>query len=450
MVRTLFHAWWLVFWTNQAKWIAVGLALLSMYQTWDRQIPGMIDWPKLSRDLASAQTLTSITFIGVGAWQGATARRRRDHDVAAIASHWSAHHLLNLWSSVALWGLVSYLASVVGSALLVLPSHPWGSPDASLILAAACSVLAATSLGFCLGSWLPFRFLAPLLAFAWWLLDGLVALQDGAVKYLVPRALYEHVVSNIFYFPSPADVAPRQIALWVGLTVGAMLVTLTTMPGRALYRTVLVGFALALVGAPTIALLTLPPRPPIADATTRPYEEVCERASLVVCVHPAHAELLAGSTATVTAVLAPLTALDGIPHEAHEWGPGTSDAAGRIVFSLQDASSAQAPLAEVIALQLVTGRRDVFARQLTWSQAVVATWLMEAAGFVPQFGHYGWLTEEIRDAYASGPDEGEQSEKISLEDVATFASMDAATRTAWLQDHWDDLQQGQLPPSELP
>ena len=443
MTRIL-RAWWILLYRSPALYIAPVLAGLSFYSIWSTRTRGVAYWPKLSTDIASGQTLVCIAFVGLAAWRGRRERSQPLSDLVASLNGSNMRHLVLVWSTLIGCGLLSYSLTASATMLWFGRDATWGGPDWIIIIPAGLSIVAAVSLGFAAGLIAPYIVTSPLSALLWWYLDGTVALRHGSERYLVPRALFENIASSIYYAPFPRSVPYWQIWLMLGLGLAGLGIALLRYCRGPALKVLIVVFVGLLVFFPASRLLAIAPDWTLQNAPRREYALVCIQDDVKVCVHPANRALLADSSQLINSLVHPLLQLPGVPRVAIEWHPGFVSNPEEITFPLGDGNSIGEPMVFRLAPLLVTKSAPPGDDTLTWSQAVVATWLALQSGH-PVRPHFGWFTPEFRESKDHPP-----PEQAFTDTVDRFSKLDDITRTDWLQQHWVALLDGTLSPSDLP
>lgn len=448
------RAFWLFFTRTPVKWAVPLIVVLTFFDIWNRRTIGVTTWPRLTAELASGQTLVAIAFIGIGAWRGYRERAPGLTDLMRTTSRPLSLHLILAWLSVVVWALISYIL-VIGLVSVVLGTRTtWGGPDVWIIVAATSAIVAAASIGFLLGTVFPYVFTAPLLAIGWWALDGYVALMSSSAKYLVPRSLFENSSLNIFRQPWPASLAHWQTLLWITVAIAcASVLVLRSVPFGAIaiviHTALVIVIAVALTG-----LLRIPSNlAPRSSPPPRSVTLACEdQQGFEICVHPANARLLDDAAVTIKAMMMPLHGVPGAPSKAEERTP-ENDSSGPsvLLFSIGDRSSVTFMLAAEASINLVTGNLPSRVRgpfTLTLPQAIIATWLLNQAGFNGSETSLGVLTQEARIGPSQAPNRSVQG--TVDEEVERFSSLSDDNRHAWLASHWTSIQDGSLTTEQLP
>jgi hypothetical protein len=446
------RAWWIVFSQSVGRWAAPFLFVGILYYAWKDRTIGVTLWPQVSAQIGFGQTLIAPAFVGIAAWLARRERQRSVDELLRTLAASRAQHLAIVWSATAVWALVPYAASGAIIGALAAHSATWGGPSWGPIVAGAAAVVAATTLGFVLGSLLPSALLAPLWAIGWWLLDGYLPLRSSPVQYFAPRTLYENVGRSVYFETIPAWIDAKQSVWWVGLAVFAFALAFAAIE-RSRKAWTVVAAALPVLIAPTLLLLQTPVQASSHDATRIAYEPVCSDGQVRVCVHPAKERVLDEASASLSAVLSPLAGVPGVPQEAREQADGDRTVpVGVLLFPLYDARSAGKQLVMVTALGLVyerpAGDDGASPPALSFPQAVVGTWLLEQAGYPETLFFWSFMEPELTTARS----QQQFDDLTGTFRAATdrFATLAPATRHGWLVDHYLELRQGRVDTSELP
>jgi hypothetical protein len=268
---------------------------------------------------------------GVAAWMGSRDGRRRTTDLVTVTAQprWAGQ--LATWAATTCWAIGTYLGCVAVLYGVTAHQGAWGGPPLWPVAVGAAGVAALCAVGFAAGAYFPGRFIAPLTAFAAFLVLE-VAFNIAANSHS-PYALISPVStqgalradSGIFYHYLP-DLSIAQVMFLAGLAAAALgaLGLPAKSGGRWLRRTAAAVTAAGLVAAGTAVGLAGTARieahgvviPALHDAASDrpiPYSPVCGHSVVPVCLHPAYRAYLPAVTAALAPVLSQLADLPGAP-----------------------------------------------------------------------------------------------------------------------------------------
>ncbi|MDX2646382.1 hypothetical protein PV341_23025 [Streptomyces sp. PA03-1a] len=278
------------------------------------------DWAVLHGALREAGLLLGGPLaLAAGCWQGGRERRRGTGDLLASAARPPLRRALVAALPSMAWPVLGYLAAVGVCLALVLPYASHGHPAWDRPAADAVALGALGALGFAAGRALPWRFAAPLLAVAGYLLLGIGAYGESGATVLSPA------------YAGPSGDAPvwwaaPLAAVWFAGTAAAAL-----LAGHARRRVLAVLPLVVAVAAASVlyrsgADLWRPD--PAASAL------VCDRGTPTVCVRAAHGSALPAVRAVVDRVDARLDGAPGAPVRYREGGSSETAPPGEVRFQL--------------------------------------------------------------------------------------------------------------------
>ncbi len=454
--------------------LLVGLALFVAYA--EPGLAGRVTfWVQASVLVRDGLLIVGPALGGAAAWMGSRERRRKIDDLLATTprpawARWSV-----TWAATAFWGALAY--AVAGAYMLALAVRhtDWGGPVAWPMLVGLVAVPAYGAVGYALGSLLPSRFTAPLVAIALLALPVVVGSRSGtfsavtkpsaldALHYLSPVATLD---ASVWYGVRP-DVGWPQALFLLGLTGLALGgLALRGERGRAAWSALLTGGALVVV-AVAILLSTSPPGavllgasrfsnaplPPLLARYDRliPYTPICTGAPVPVCGHPAYRSYLASEAPVINRLIAPLAGLPGVPLRAEQLPHSQFGITGRVLTILPDnANSATdqyffGPIAQALvasdmysehSLPPGTCPGDPTLQSCTEAQDAIGIWLVRQAGlrltpvtFGNQTPTYPYFGSDWAVASAA---------------ATRFAALGRERQRAWLLTHYVALNQGRV------
>jgi hypothetical protein len=271
---------------------------------------------------------------GMAAWIGSRDGRRRTADLvmATPRPRWVAQ--LATWTATATWAVLAYLV-FVGVMFAVYAGHGVrGEPPWWWVAVGAIAVLTFSAAGFTLGVLFPNRFIAPVAAFAGFLvmmMSSQTGFKDNSGwALLLPTNSNGNfqLDSGIFYPYLPdlpiarmmflAGIAAALIAI-AGLSAAAggrrvrMIAAAVTAAGVAL-----TGTAVGLAGTARLGShgIVIPALHDAASDKLITYTPVCAGSGFRVCLNPAYKMYLSDTTAALTAAADTVTGLPGAPVRA--------------------------------------------------------------------------------------------------------------------------------------
>ena len=437
--------------------IAFLLALPMFLLAW-QTLGGWFDqpivlWPDLSVAVGQGATLIGPVLAGAAVWMAGRERRRGLTELLDTTPRAPFARLLAMLIGTLGWGVLAYGMFVIGALLWTARRATWGGPDGWPLMVGLLALGTYATLGFLIGTVIPSRLTAPLVALTVFLVQVSLPFLDRIhpaiypLQWLFPTAY----ISNSVWFGSRPAVAPFQMLFSVGLTaLGLVGVAFLRGRPRPFWSVAAALLALVLIaGAIAGVLQRAPTRAQLreywsADPPQRAYTPVCDATPLVVCVHPAYAAALPQVSADLNALLAPLIGVPGFPPRAEQ---AASNTGGR---RMQDENS----------LTYVLDYRNTYNARTTAlycaiyacptdtlvpvgtpqpgdpARAVIAAWLwdrVEGPG-APRFGSCG-VGAFTDDACAAAD---------------RFAALSPEAQHEWLTAHFADLRAGRLTLENLP
>ncbi len=445
----------------------VGLALLLAYGSglaWK-----ITFWVQASVLVRDGLLVIGPALGGAAAWMGGRERRRKIDDLLATTPRPAWARWGVTWAATALWGLLAYVVAGAYVLTLAVQHTSWGEPIAWPMLVGLVAVPAYGAVGYVLGSLLPSRFTAPLIAIALLVLP--IATKPSALDalhYLSPVATLD---ASVWYGVRP-DIGWPQAIFLLGLTCLALGgLALRSERGRAAWSALLSGGVLAgaavvmlLNAAPPSAVLLVVSRTPNAPYpllarydTLIPYTPVCAGAPVPVCVHPAYRAHLAAEAWIINRLMAPLAGVPGAPARVEQRPHYEQGIFGRVLAFVPD--NGDTPTDQYffgpVAQALVTGYMfegrglsneacpgDPTLQSCFGAQDAIGIWLVRQAGLHldaitiggtkvhPYFGGVDWA------AASAAADH--------------FGKLGRDRQRAWLRAHYDALNKVHIRLEDIP
>ncbi len=456
--------------------LLVGLALFLAYA--DGLAWRVTFWVQASVLVRDGLLIVGPALGGAAAWMGGRERRRKIGDLLATTprpawARWSV-----TWAATAFWGALAYVLAGAYVLALAVRHTEWGGPVAWPMLVGLVAVPAYGAVGYALGSLLPSRFTAPLVAIALLVLPVVVGWGSrsgtfgpatrlsalDALHYLSPVATLD---SSVWYGVRPNVGWPQALFL-LGLTCLALGgLALRGERGRAAWSAFLTGGALVAVAVailldaspPSATLLGVSrfsnvPSPLLARYDRLiPYTPVCAGAPVPVCVHPAYRSYLASEAPVINRLIAPLVGIPGAPVRAEQLPHGQIGVIGRVLTFLPDNGNnatdqyffgniAQALVGYDVVGPLPPCPGDPTLRACIDAQNAIGIWLVHQAGLRLDIVNAGGTTLQ---PYFGGVDWDATSAAASR-----FAALGWERQRAWLRAHYITLRHGGVPLKDLP
>lgn len=437
--------------------IAVLLALPLFLLAW-QTLGGwfarpVVLWPDLSFVIGKGATLIGPVLAGAAAWMAGRERRRGLAELLHTTPRAPFPRLLTTLVGTLCWGALAYGAFVIFALLWTARRATWGGPDGWPIVVGLLALALYATFGFLVGTVIPSRFTAPLVALAVFAAQISLPFVDRLhpalypLQWLFPTAYIDATV----WFGSLPAVVPFQALFVAGLTaVGLAVLARYSDRPRALWSSVAVTVALVLIVAGVWGVLRYAPTQMEArarwypDRPARVYTPVCSTAPLPVCVHPAYVAALPQASADLNTLLAPLIGVPGFPSRAEQSAPSTISQAVQIVGALPfalDSYNTYNARTTALFCAIYACPTDTLVPIGTpqpgdLARAAIAAWLWDRVE---------GQTYSRFDSCGMG---GYTSDVCAA--AARFASLDPQTQHEWLVAHFADLRAGRLTLEELP
>ncbi|MEX1157940.1 MAG: hypothetical protein WEC79_03295 [Thermomicrobiales bacterium] len=439
-----------------ALWFFPLMALVACWYADSRMSPiGVSLWRHNSAQIGETLILLAPLMGGVAAWAAGRDRRRGVSDLLATTPLPAARRQLSGWGGTLVWGIAAYLVAGAFIVMVTLRANAWGTPSLAPVIIGLLTIVAASAIGYLVGSLIPSRLAPPLVPVALFLSIGLLNsgwFHDDSVTLLSPWTLIDRQLFQnpeaVFYEPAPLH--PLPMSLWlVGLTGLALAgVVLARRRGVAVWS----GLACSAVVAATGAALLLNAYDdvfqfgvPWERAELVPYTPVCVERSIPVCAHPAFESLLDEQADRIDLLIEPLRWLPGAPARAEQL-PYASGMYADGTLTIDPISSG----VEMAALALVQAPVEPgpgwnLQMHVQPEQAVIARWLarrVDAASFEQ------WDIM-LHDPVSGGTIRDPIQNEIDAA-AARFSALDSDTQRRWLEENYVNLREGLLSLEDLP
>lgn len=421
---------------NLGLWLFPFVVAMVWFLAAQERAEGIWLWPDISVSIGTTLAVVGPLAAGAAAWTASRHRRCGIEELLATTPCPAAQRDLAAWAVTAAWFAIAY-ASVAGLLhLLAYLGGAWGSPVLWPVLVGLFALGAHSALGYAAGYYQRSGKTAPLVAVALFLLQSGPGYFTGSIHNLSPlnssltRSVFHGVLPNLFVGHT----------LWLlGLT-GAALAAIVL---KQRLSVISLGLVLAAVAVATFGAVLLLGKPPWASPTQMeaaivPYDPVCVREEITVCVHPAYKKLLPETAAVVDEIVRPLVGVPGVPTRAEQVNSifAGSGPDGTLSFFLQDRRSLDDALVPQITGELVGHQTPVPFRgpggAPSDARAAIEVWLLRQSGRESEYAMFA--VGEPKVAATS----------------RRFAELAPEKREKWLRDNYTDLRAGKLTLEDLP
>lgn len=419
----------------------VPVILAASYIMWNADLWSPFLWIHTSDATQQTLAVTGPTMASVAAWMAGRDRRRRTTELLETTARPVGSRRLSQLGGTAVWGLLALVAFAAFLLIRTALHATWGGPLILPLVVTAAAIAAHTAVGFAIGTFLPSRFVAPLVAVAAFAVrQALGAKPNEWYGYLPAQPeihRYPHV--NLLFDPSLGQLLFYFGLLGLGLAA-LILRSRTSIPGSV---GCLVSVALAVSGC--VVLWGGTPRYDPAgltgarngwgnpvEARAATYTPVCQGAPVAVCAHPAYQSLLPDAAERAAKLAAPFVGLPSAPKRVELSSWGASRAGGGDRFYLGIDSVVDALVQYPTALSSGT--------PATPAQLAIHSWLAEQAEGYSQ-------CEDLMPS--TGPTVGQPTPE-TCEATERFAKLSDVERRRWLEQHYAELRAGKLKLEDLP
>jgi hypothetical protein len=416
-------------------------------------------WAVRSMDLQIQVELTGAIVAAVAAWVATRDRRRHLTDliVTTVRSRWSRQ--LTAWAALTAWALVFYGACVAVVYGVTAAQTSWGGPIWWLPAVGAAAIIAFSAFGFAIGTTLPSRFTAPLVAIVALFAPqiGVIAIQHGHPWGRVSFAEGATVPGTATFVPFHPGLSVTQLLFLLG-TAGVALGALALPRGAGGRRLRHVGAAvmtIGLVAAGTgVALadtaretdqgIVIPALHAAADDRPLVAAPVCDHSAVPICLHPAYQAMLPVLSRQITPMLRQVIGLPGAPERVDIGSRTPASGDSRVLTVGSELLIDPGPAFDTVPPEL---RTDV---AITAIERVVAPG--RGANGPAQQAIAGALVDamnvEVRDVGSNSllPVPGSPAAAAARR----FAALPAATRHDWLASRVEALRAGELTLADIP
>ncbi len=421
-------------------------------------------WPETSVAIGDGVQLLAPLMGALAAWIAGRDRRRGIEELLATTPRPPAGRDLTVWASTALWSAAAYMtvaAILMGSAYV---GATWGGPLWPPILVGLITMLAASTLGYAAGSYIPGRLTAPLLGLALFIIQMAPTYYTSSVAHLSPLAYPFRADVWRGLYP---DITASQM-LWLAGLVGLGLAAIRLRHSRGALSWALLLGACAVSAAGATALLNTRYYDDPSQAPAIPYEAVCRDAAVPVCMHPAYKAMLPETAALLDRVLEPLAGVPGAPRRAEQGQILEFTDDGVLRMNLGNAArfdyGYEMDMSGIVSLLVSDpeAEPEMISREgmgeVCGTAECEAYW-SEGGGQQAQRVLYAWLMKQLRlelveiespygsMGFGAPPSLGSAAADAALK---RFSALTPDQRRQWLMEHYADLRVGKVAVEELP
>lgn len=394
-------------------------------------------WPDISVSIESSLAVVGPVAAGLAAWTASRNRRRGIEELLATTSRLAASRDLVAWLATTVWFLLAYALAAGLIHLLAYLDGAWGSPILWPVLVGSLALVTHSALGYAVGYYLPSSFTAPLVAVVLFMLQIMPVYFESSIHHLTP--LGESLTRSVFHGVLPNLFVGQ--ALWL-LGLAGIALAAVTIKQRP--NTISLGFMIGMITVAAVGITMLLDKPPWAspaqmEAASVPYDPVCAKKEIAVCVHPAYEDLLPETATVVSEIVRPLVGVPGAPTRAEQVNSSfiSPKSNGTLSFFLHDRRSLGDELAFQVSSGLVGHETPQTLRGTAGApddaRNAVQAWLLRQAG---RNSEYILFASEKPEAVAAASQR--------------FAELTSKEREKWLRKNYTDLRAGRLTVEDLP
>lgn len=436
------------------RWIVPALAFLAWFLARDSAMsPTVRLWGEMSIRVRDGVALLGPAAGGLAAWSAGRDRRRGVDELLSTTPQPQGPRRLIGWSATTSWSFVAYGVFALYMFVWAALGASWGGPYWWPLIVGPVALLAHTSIGYAVGSFVPSRFTAPVVAVAlFWVQANVGESHQPWFRYLSPTTVTEYPLwTRIAFEPGPA-----QTLFLLGLSgaaLGAVLVR--GQRRRVLYLPLGLGLVLTSLGLVLVldrvhvshdvngnGRNVFGQVVPVVGTELIPYQPVCTNDPLPVCVHPAYRALLDQTAVAANQLVVPLLGVPGAPKRIEQRiiPPDDPD-----VLDFFPGQYARNPDLDVyrLAMALVhlhgrtTGPDDD-----SEAQQALAIWLLDRAAIPTGCADRVILPDGSVPPLLVSPGTCDAANR--------FGALPDARQRIWLDEHYTDMRDGRLTLADLP
>ncbi len=436
------------------RWFVPALAILAWFLARDSAMsPTVRLWGEMSIRVRDGVALLGPATGGLAAWAAGRDRRHGVEELLSTTPQLQGPRRLVGWSATAGWSLLAYLLFALYMLVWAALGASWGGPYWWPLIVGPVALLAHTSIGYAVGSFVPSRFTAPVVVVAlFWVQANVGESHQPWFRYLSPTTVTEYPLwTRMAFEPGPAQTL--FLLGLIAISLGAVLVRGQRRPN--LYLPLGLGLLLTSLGL----LLVLERVHVSHDADGRgrnafgnvvpvvgtemiPYQPVCTNDSLPVCVHPAYRALLDQTATTANVLAVPLLGVPGAPKRIEQRIVPPDDPDVLDFFPGQYDRNPDLDVYRLATALVNIHGRPMGPEDDSEAQQAMAIWLLDWAG-VP-------VGCEDRVILPDGSVPPLLVTPSTCDAAKRFEAQPEAKQRAWLDQHYADLRAGRLTLADLP
>ena len=338
-------------------WVLPVLAVLFYVNAYRKAAGYPPIWTVRASALGEANVIFfSVIATGIAAWAATRESRRKTSDLLAATARAPWARQATVLAATAFWNVLAYLAGVAVVYVQTALQATWGGPPLWPVAAGAVTVAASCAVGFTIGTLLPGRFTAPIVAvavFVAWFIGvnaantvnhfaDITNARGAAALFVATDNGRVPSVDVGVYYHVPPDVSIAQVMFTGGVLLAMVgllgLLPSARVPGvrgvsfanrRWLTAAAAVGIACgvaasasaySLVGTARYSLAAsgweIPALHDAADDRPIPYTLDCTGGAFKVCIHPAFEPYLSAMNDALQPAAAEIAGLPGAPARA--------------------------------------------------------------------------------------------------------------------------------------
>jgi hypothetical protein len=445
-------------------WLFPLLVGVAWYTSRESVDDGVAVWVEDSRRIGFALVLLGPLLGGLAAWEAGREERSRLGELSATVSRPPIWRDLSRWAAITSWGVLAYVVAGAYIFLLAVRDATWGGPLLPPIVVGLVGLIAYSAVGFAIGTFVPSRFIVPLvpviLYFAEGLPTGLGYASESPTRFLTPWTIFDST-------PFPIQSAAGRELSW-NLVVWLLGMTGVSMATVAVRRRPeagsVVGLACSSIVTAVGAFLLLTTDVKHANATVALPPPTCTVRGIEVCLHPAYEAVLDDTADVIGVVIEPLIGVPGAPKRAIEYRYRRTDPAPNEMADVGPFIRANGIdiTAEDFVRQILTTNNSTHQPcdyLLSNAQHAIASALLTRGGWELQTNPMGPITCEVESKFQES-----ETARIPLREnpavnamqadiqaaADRFAALSIDEQRAWFMTHYADLRAGSLNLEDLP
>ena len=409
-------------------------------------------WGEVSIAVRNIATFAAPCLAGAAAWMAGRERRHGMGELLGTTSLPPLGRQLASLFAVILWGAAAYLLIAAILVAITARHATWGGPILWPGIIGLLALGTYAALGFLVGTALPSRFTAPLVAVLAFFAQGMTRYLgnidtriafDPALNWLMYLSPVVEIGASPWYGIQP-NVGGPQVCFLISL-FGAAVAGLAVRERRDAMGWLACGCCALAVAVAVFAIYRAVPeggRAGVRAATLAhpiAYTPYCRDGRVPLCVHPAYSGWLDDNAALLARLFVPLTDLPGGPVRAEQQGGVWTATKNIVPLFPQQTGDAFVRVTvnylvrdlDTFALRTGTNCPDRSDQGACFhAQKAVALWLVRQAG----------VADDPR--YPAFPPVAAAADR--------FGALPEETRRAWLREHLAALREGRVPLGELP